>query len=246
MSKFIFSPGLWLFVWALFFLWRSGSWSKSLKNVFLAFGLLFFYFTSTPFLFYQLSFSWERKFEVFDLNSLPKDTRATVVVLGAGFSHDSELPKAALLGSSALARLVEAVRIARFYPQAKIHTSGNSASGKTPGALYLKGAAMELGIEEMRITMQPEPKNTREEAQVFVEKHFSSMDTVILVTSAIHIPRARKHFLNAGVKNLFVAPSDYLSFKENTYSWHNFLPSMAYWNKYEQLTKEFVGYYFNL
>jgi uncharacterized SAM-binding protein YcdF (DUF218 family) len=246
MSKFIFSPGLWLLVWALFFIWRSSSWSKSIKNAVLAIGLCLFYFISTPFLFYQLSFSWERKFDAFDLNSLPKNTHATIVVLGSGFNHDSELPKASLLGSSALPRLVEAVRIAQFYPHAKIHTSGNSASGKTPGALYLREAAVELGIEEKRISIQPEPKNTREEAQVYAQRHLTSSDTVILVTSAIHIPRARKHFLNAGVKNIFVAPSDYLSFKENTYSWHNFLPSMAYWNKYEQLTKEFVGYYFNL
>lgn len=246
MSTLVFSPGLWLLFFTLLFLFQYKSRPSSKRKLFIAFYLLFFYVASSPFLFDPLCFSWERKFTVFDVNTLPKNTQATIVVLGSGFNHDSELPNAALLGSSALSRLVEALRIARFYPHASLHTSGNSATGRTAGAIYLRDAAIELGIDDKRVTIQPEPGNTREEAQVFVEKHYLSSDTVILVTSAIHIPRARKHFLNAGVKNLFVAPCDYLSFKDYTYSWRNFLPSVAYWNKYERLTKELVGYYFNL
>lgn len=214
-----------------------------MRLVFVLCWLFLFYIVSTPFLFNAVAYSWERQFDAFDLLALPEMTKAKIVVLGAGCSHDAALPKTALLGGSALPRIVESVRIANVYPNASIYTSGYSASGKTPGALYLKDAAIELGISPKRIFLQPEPHNTRAEADVFFDKHYQMSDTVILVTSAIHIPRARKHFINAGVKNLHLAPSDYLTFSENEYAWHNFIPSVSYWFKIERLIKEFVGYH---
>jgi len=246
MSKFIFSPGLWFTLILILFFWRHKFWTNRLKRVYVICSLFLFYLSTTPFLFYSVAFSWERNFEVFDCTKLPKNTRAKIVVLGSGYSHDQTLPRAALLGPSALSRLVEAVRIAHLFPNSILHTSGYSATGKTPGAIYLKDAAIELGIGAERISMQPEPKNTKSEAEVFAKSHYKKIDTVILVTSAIHIPRAQKHFTDAGVQNLFVTPADYLTFTDNTYSWYNFLPSLSYWNKYERLTKEIVGYHLTL
>jgi uncharacterized SAM-binding protein YcdF (DUF218 family) len=246
MSKFIFSPGLWFTIIALIFLWRFRFWSLKVRRLYIFSGLVLFYLLTTPFVFHYVSFFWERKFEVFDLNALPQNTKAKIVVLGSGFSHDSTLPKTALLGCSALSRIVEAVRIANVYSNAKIHTSGNSVLGKTPGAIFLRGAAIELGIKPERISMQTTPYNTRSEADVFAKNYYQDIDTVILVTSAIHMPRARKFFLNAGVKVLYAAPCDFLTFSDNEFAWHNFIPQVSYWFKIERLTKEMAGYSLNL
>ncbi len=242
---FFLSPAfLQLLLIIIIFLLRSST-KKYLKIFLLVVNLSVFYFTTTPFLYYSVAFPWERIHS--DFQQLHhKNSKFKILVLGSGYGHDSELSSTNLLCSSAKSRLLEAVKIADNLPNSQIITSGYSASGKTPGAIVLKNAAIELGIDSSRIFTQTEPHNTKAEAQTFAKKFYSPQDTVILVTSAIHMPRAFQHLKNAGVKNIIPAPCDYTTFKDNTYSFKNFIPKFSYWEKYQKLNKEIVGYYLNL
>lgn len=246
MLNILFSPSLYLLLSLIFFLryWRT--WKNSRKLIVGGSWFLVFYLTTTPFLFNQIAFQWERKYERFIPEHFSESSNFKIVVLGSGYSHDSELSACNILGESALSRIVEAVKVAMFFPNSTLITSGYSASGKTPGAVVLKIAAIELGLESHRILVQPEPHNTQSEASHFAKHFYAPSDTIVLITSAIHLPRAILHFKNSGVNHVIPAPCDYLTFKDNTYSLKNFIPSFSYFEKLQRLNKEIIGFYFGL
>ena len=110
----------------------------------------------------------------------------------------------------------------------------------------LRNAAIDLGVDSSRISLQVEPHNTKTEAQDFFKWHYKESDTVVLVTTALHMPRAFQHFKKAGIEHIFAAPCDYRVFKDNRYGIHNFFPSLRYWSNIQKLNKELIGYYFEL
>ena len=58
------------------------------------------------------------------------------------------------------------------------------------------------------MSIQGTPSNTRKEAETYV-KNFGTKNRLILVTSAIHMPRAVMNFQKAGV-NPIAAPADFI------------------------------------
>ena len=243
---FLFSPGFYFFLaaWLLYRKWRGITISQ--RRILSSLLGIFFYITTTPFLYESIAMRWERKFAPFDVNQFDDSTSLVIVVLGSGFNHDHELPSSALLEQPALSRLTEALRITKHFPNARVLTSGYSTSGRTPGALVLKNAAIDLGMDSTKISVQVEPHNTKSEAQNFFKRHHAASDTVLLVTTALHMPRAYQHFKKAGIQTLFAAPCDYRVFKDNRYGIRNFIPSLRYWSHIQQLNKELVGFFLAL
>jgi len=130
-----------------------------------------------------------------------------IIVLGGGHGFNEDLPANSLLSLQALARLNEGVRIHRLIPGSKLVLSGYSATGRTTQAEMLRYAALNIGIHPEDIILQKEPANTYEEAKIY-SKTFGNSGTVIVVTSAAHMPRATMLFEKCGVE-FIASPAHY-------------------------------------
>ena len=242
----LLSPGLYFLLALSFGHWFWKKMTRNKRIIFASSYFLVWYASTTPFLYNIIVSNWERQYPVLNVDDWNTNSHVKIVMLGSGYGHDNNLPPTSLLGESGKARLLESLRLLNHFPNAILVTSGNSATGKIPGAEIAKNAAIVLGIDSSRIKTQVEPKNTLEEAKYFRNSYYKLSDSIILVTSAQHMPRAMQHFKNHGVDNVFASPSDFDTFENNTYTFNNFIPSFRYWSKIQRFNKEILGYYLNL
>ncbi len=132
-----------------------------------------------------------------------------IAVLGGGHYLDPRLSALGRLSASSLSRLVEAVRLARLLPEARLITCGpcpNDDPYLESHASVLARAAVELGIDPARITQLPDGRDTHDEALEI--RALVNDAPVLLVTSAWHMPRALGLARTAGV-DATPAPADY-------------------------------------
>ncbi len=205
------------------------------------------YIFSTSWLLSPLVVKLEDKFPVFSMQNLSGSAdNLYIMVLGSGGGHDSRLPPTSLLSPSTLSRLVEGIRIARLLPQAKLVTSARSKEGYIPLAFTVREAAILLGIDSLRIIALPHARNTQEEAADFVT-HAGKGASVIVCTSAIHMPRAMEWFRQAGAKPI-AAPCDFIVKKDDPpRNLWALLPQPSLWKTWQHVLKEYVGaFYFKV
>lgn len=138
---------------------------------------------------------------------LDKDKTYYLHILGAGYTLDPKLVATSQLSIYTLPRLVEAVRIANILPNYKIITSGNCTSGLESQASVVARAAIELGIPPENCEILESPANTAEEISEFV-KRYGIKKNVIVVSDAIHLPRAMMLYKRAGM-NVIGAPTNF-------------------------------------
>lgn len=172
-------------------------WLKKLT----AFTALFFLIVSTPLIPVLLVNSLEDRYLPLDaeLFLAEEDNEIHILVLGGGHGYDERLPANALLSSNALGRLNEGIRLHRQISGSKLVLSGSTSTpGRLTQAEMLKKAALLLGVDEEAILLQNEPINTCQEAREYANR-FGSKSHVILVTSAMHMPRADKLFKDFGI-----------------------------------------------
>jgi uncharacterized SAM-binding protein YcdF (DUF218 family) len=128
-----------------------------------------------------------------------------IVVLGGGHADEPTLPPTTQLTAPALARLIEGVRLQRELPGSKLVLSG--ATGRTNHARVMAAAAALLGVPPSDMVVDTTAWDTAEEARS-LSARMGSQDFV-LVTSALHMPRALGLFRRLG-KNPLPAPADHL------------------------------------
>lgn len=138
----------------------------------------------------------------------PLASCAYVAVLGGGHSVVTGWPANLQLSDSALARIVEGVRIARQLPGARLIVSGPS---DTPGegrshASLLSEVAVSLGVPRERIIEIDTARDTEAEAAAIAA--ITRGTPVALVTSAWHMPRAMALCRRQGIDAL-ACPTDY-------------------------------------
>jgi uncharacterized SAM-binding protein YcdF (DUF218 family) len=129
-----------------------------------------------------------------------------VVVLGGGHSDLPGIPATGKLSSSALGRIVEAVRIAGVLPGARLIVSGPAELGHPSHASVLAQAAISLGVDPARIDLVDTALDTEDES-VAVSRLVGKAP-VALVTSAWHMPRAAALFQAKGV-DFLACPTDF-------------------------------------
>ena len=139
---------------------------------------------------------------------------ACMIVLGGAFDLEVTAGRGGMEMNQAADRFIEAARLARLYPQAKIVVSGGdgSFSGDYKGDADLSSAYFEaMGVEPSRIIRETASRNTAEnvgETRALLEaNHLSGC---LLITSAYHMPRAKALFDQADVTTT-PWPSDYRS-----------------------------------
>jgi uncharacterized SAM-binding protein YcdF (DUF218 family) len=136
----------------------------------------------------------------------------TIIVLGGGFDGKISAARRNEELTAAGDRFVEALRLARIYPEAKIVVSGGFGSlvqsGETDAEIakrFYEG----MGIAPERLIFEGRSRNTEENAQMtraLVDP--KPGETVLLVTSAFHMPRSMGLFRAAGF-DVIAWPTDY-------------------------------------
>lgn len=195
------------FLFILAFLLRKYK-KKLASQIVLIIAIVFMIISFTGYVPGYLADRLERKYPVFSERTGHSDSTETVIlVLGSGYTLDSRLPANSQLGNSALARLVEGIRVHRMSPNSMIVTSGYAPDGNETQAKVTKRAALLLGIDEGKIATLDNPTTTQEEA-IELRKFYDTSTRLVVVTDAIHMPRAMQIFTKAGYKAT-AAPTNY-------------------------------------
>lgn len=202
--------------------------------------ILVFYVFSTPFLITPLLERLENTYEPLDLSSLDTAQQYHILILGAGRLYNNRLPANANLNPQTLMRLVEGVRIKKYLPNAKLITSARSRYGFTPQAQLAKEAAIMMGIDSSFVYIQDQPYSTETEAKEYV-KLFSTHTSLIVVTSAFHMPRTVKLLQKNGVEKIIPAPTAYIVERDRPYSWDMYFPNLKFFAIWQITVKEYIG-----
>lgn len=178
--------------------------------------LIFLILTVTTFLLFSTAYlpayvtrKLESRYQLFDPAALHDTTKAVYIhVLGAGYTADNRLVPLQQLSSPTLARLTEGIRIMNLLPNSKLITSGYAASGTKSLAEIAALAAGSLGVRPQKIDTLSTATTTLEEAQACKAKYGTDIN-LILVTDALHMPRAMAFFTDEGFHPI-PAPTNYL------------------------------------
>jgi uncharacterized SAM-binding protein YcdF (DUF218 family) len=144
-------------------------------------GVIYAIFANVATSFFMLR-SLENRYPCLDVTEKLEDINEIVVLAGYG-KRDAGLPLSSQVNSASLYRVCEALRIAKLIPGAEV-----LVSGADPVVQIMADLLVSLGVEPERIRMDRESANTYESA-VNVKKRIPG-ESFILVTSAVHMPRA--------------------------------------------------------
>jgi uncharacterized SAM-binding protein YcdF (DUF218 family) len=162
------------------------------------FSIVWIAMISLPFLPTLLVKSLENRFppllEISQFN--PKDS-IYILVLGSGYTVNKNLAPNDQLTLNSLGRLTEAIRLHRLLNASQLVLSGFVHDENVNEAEPFIKTALDLGVNENEIRLLGTPENTRMEAFEYTKK-FGTKNTLILVTDAIHMPRAMLLFRKAG------------------------------------------------
>jgi uncharacterized SAM-binding protein YcdF (DUF218 family) len=162
-----------------------------------------------------------------------------VVVLGGGNGNTPGLSASNLLSTSALPRIVEAVRLLRVLPDAKLIVSGPGDARHDTHAVVLAKAAAALGIDRSRTIYIDQARDTEDEANAV--KRLVGDAPVALVTSAWHMPRSMALFRHAGLSPL-PCPTNYSAHTHDRIEWQDFLWDIGSLERSTWAVRERLGY----
>jgi len=212
--------------------------------------LLFFLLVSTSYLPQFLARNLEQQFSPLQPISLKnKFGKKYIHLLGAGYGLDKRLPPTAQLATVSQGRLIEAVRIWRQMDSSILVCSGGYISDS---ALYenqtqarvARKAAILLGVDSNRIITLNDPTTTKEEA-VSLAKQLDTSITLILVTDALHMPRAMNIFSKQGFYPI-AAPTNYKVLQTPDESGFKWWPSVGNIILMDMVLHEYMGNLKNL
>lgn len=195
---------------------------------------------STRPLAYVLVSSLEKQYHVLNNITYPDSAEEVhILVLAAGHSDDENLPANAQLSGGALGRLTEGVRLHKMIPESKLVLSGPGGKEGFTQADALFRTAVIMGVDSSSIHLMHRAKNTTGEAMEYKEL-FGTQNRLILVTSAIHMPRAMIIFRKYGFDPI-PAPTNFIikhGSRKDPWRW---LPGARYVGMIESAVHEYGG-----
>ncbi|WP_419770386.1 MAG: ElyC/SanA/YdcF family protein [Candidatus Marinarcus sp.] len=150
-------------------------------------------------------------------------------------SENPDVKYILLLGGDFERRGYEALRLYYKMDNIKIITSGYEGANSISEAKVNAQKLLELGVAKENILIQEKPKDTRQEAQEV--KNIVNDQPFILVTSALHMPRAMLLFKNEGL-NPIAAPTDFIS--DEKYSFYESIGAQYALNT-QKAIHEYIG-----
>lgn len=130
-----------------------------------------------------------------------------IVVLGGGHASDPALPVTSQISCESLTRLTEAVRLYRSMPGTKLILSGGAIFDPVSEAEIFFRTAQIMNVPSRDLILSGQGRDTEEAARI-IEKTVGK-EPLILVTSALHMPRAIALFRKTGM-NPIAAPTAHL------------------------------------
>ncbi|HON17726.1 MAG TPA: ElyC/SanA/YdcF family protein [Salinivirgaceae bacterium] len=193
-------------------------------------------FTSRPFINVL-----EKQYQpLIELPDSLKNRRINILVLGGGHTSATWLPVTGHLNPISQGRLLEGIRLMRQNHLSTIIFSGYPGKDPVSHAETLMKSALSLGIDSTRIDTISTAHNTKNEALQYTKKYDSHIP-LILVTDAIHMPRAIRYFQSFGIQHPIPAPTNYI-FKSNSSDWRTFLlVSSQNMVNMERIYHEYIG-----
>ena len=161
----------------------------------------------------------ERLFPPFDPEAAQLESLrgVDVVVLGQSFAEESDLPVRYRANAAMMLRLLEGVRVAKLIPDSRLLVSMAGAASEQEKSDFLKEFAVTAVFPMTRIVMLTGACDTSDEARLAMAR--TRTNTVVVATSAAHMPRALCIFTKKGA-NPIPAPCDYQTpSKHKTWSW---------------------------
>jgi uncharacterized SAM-binding protein YcdF (DUF218 family) len=174
---------------------------------------------------------------VLTTTNLPTTPRY-VVVLGSGYAPRSGLPITAAIDAEGVVRLVEGVRLFRQLPSSTLVLSGGAIGGHPPSAQGYAAGASALGIPTHSIQLIDTPVDTGAEIRALHDRVGDA--TILLVTSAVHMPRAMAYCARLGV-HAIAAPTGQLAGQVSLRDPFTWLPSGAHLRMTESALHEYFG-----
>ena len=162
-----------------------------------------------------------------------------VIVLGSGHHHATGIAANNQLSESALARITEAVRLARILPQARLILLGAGEEGYPSHASVLERAALDLGVSPDRIIRIETARDTEDEANAV--RRLIGDAPAALVTTAWHLPRSAALFLGAGV-DVLPCPTNFTTPPQGGVKWNEFDWDVASLERSTAAVRERLGY----
>ncbi|MGB5212343.1 MAG: YdcF family protein [Anderseniella sp.] len=207
----------------------------------ITFGTLYLWLAATPITALSLINSLEEQYPIVSIDTLPK---ADVAIVLGGVSVQSQgLNPYADLKSGA-DRILHAVRLLKAGKVDRILVSSGrpvSQLDSRSEAEIIAGFLREFGVDDADIVLESKSRNTHENAiNSLARMRENGFTSALLVTSALHMPRAAAVFRKAGVKFSPVS-IDALSSSIEARSVFAFLPNSKALDYSTQSIKEWIG-----
>jgi uncharacterized SAM-binding protein YcdF (DUF218 family) len=196
-------------------------WWRMIGLGLLAIGAVSMWILSTPISAWWFASALE-SFQPLDLGRLPANSADAIVILGGGrYRRAPEFSGRDEVSRLTLERLRYGARVHRA-TGLEIAVSGGSRSAQgTPEAQLMRGVLeADFGVPVRWV--ETESRNTAENARISRERF--TFDTIILVTHAMHMPRAARAFETAGF-SVIPAALGFVSGPEPDYIVGDFLPT---------------------
>ncbi|NCU32366.1 MAG: YdcF family protein [Candidatus Moranbacteria bacterium] len=251
-ASFIELPGLFItifFILALIFLIKK---QKKLFFLFLIFACGF-YFIATDLSIKLLVLPYEYQFSEIELQNIQGEPTAIVVFSGGmmqGIESGGEIYDQ--IGPHSMMRLYRAFQVYKKTGSEIIIAGGNVYDQKGTAISKAMGTVLESwGVPPKMIKIEEKSKTTWENAVYSLELMEQTVKNIILVTSALHMPRSYQTFQRVIEEkdrmdiNLIPYPGDYRA--ENTpVSFASFLPNNGSLDTFSAAFHEWLGNIFYL
>ena len=236
---FILSPFFWLVVTTgLFYFLKNERWKKRMKW----FSIGIFVFFSNSVIFSTFCGMWE----------IPGKKMATVktydvgIVLGGMAEYNGDLDEISFRRQGD--RLMQALTLYHTGKVKKLLISGDSGHVTDRGlheAKQVKAILIKWGIPEEDIITEEISKNTYEnalETAKILKKDYPEIQSYLLITSGIHMRRARACFERQELR-CGTFSTDLYSNRTGNFHWDQyFIPNVDNFVQWHKLMKETVGY----
>ena len=182
------------------------------------------------------------------VRTLPEDAipADAIVVLGGMLRHVQAINGAAPEWMDAADRFFAGVDLYRAGKAKNIYFTYGSVpwtSTLQPEGVILADMAKALGVPEQHVHLSPDAHNTEQEALALRKMIQPENASILLVTSAFHMPRARMLFEKAGFRSIIPYPVDF-RVRQRSMTLMDFLPDARALLNTERAIREAIGIVF--
>ena len=166
---------------------------------------------------------------------------SAVVVLGGGYQPNQPWVVTGQLSEASANRVLEGVRLWHLSDSESllVVTGASRRNDVEPMARAYGRVARDMSVPDSHLHVLDTPTDTGEEARA-VARLLGEDATLLLVTSASHMPRAMAHFQQAGL-NPIAAPTHYLALRDDVDTLSYWVPSARHLQKSERAIYEWLG-----